>query len=209
MDANEVFNLPPGDVKTEANFVVWLHRTVLIVEPIQPSQSLLPGMVSSPKPFEHPFRTHLFSGPRLRNLRLQTESGGSSTMSQPRIFVCDDHAHITRAVSLWLRKVGFLVETFDDGQETWDALQTEKPSLLISDCQMPNMHGLELCRKIRSDFRFEDLPIILLTAKGYELDEQMLQRELQISAVVTKPFNPIELILMVQRFIGSTEESAT
>jgi CheY-like chemotaxis protein len=124
-----------------------------------------------------------------------------------RILVCDDEPHITRTISLRLRKAGFLVETAEHGQSAWEAIEREAPDLLISDCQMPLMDGLELCRRIRADYRTTDLPIVLLTAKGYELPIKALQRELQISAVVNKPFSPRGLLQLVQLLTG-VEEAA-
>ena len=127
-----------------------------------------------------------------------------SRMSR-RILVCDDEPHITRTISLRLRKAGFAVETAEHGLSAWEAIEREAPDLLISDCQMPLMDGLELCRRIRADYRTADLPIILLTAKGYELPIKALQRELQISAIVNKPFSPRGLLQLVQLLTGVEE----
>jgi CheY-like chemotaxis protein len=124
-----------------------------------------------------------------------------------RILVCDDEPHITRTIGLRLRKAGFQVELADNGQAAWDVIDHDAPDLLISDCQMPLMDGLELCRKIRGDFRVADLPIILLTAKAFELPIKALQRELQIAAVVNKPFSPRGLLQLVQ-LLTDVEEAA-
>ena len=125
---------------------------------------------------------------------------------QPRVLVCDHHDHITRVVSLWLRKAGYDVATFEDGLDAWDSLQIESPAALLCSAEMPYMDGQELCRKLRSDFRFRDLPVILMAERGNDLNETALRRELQISAVISKPLNPLELIFLVQRAVGSTEE---
>jgi DNA-binding response OmpR family regulator len=122
-----------------------------------------------------------------------------------RILVCDDEPHILRTISFRLRKGAFDVETVDSAAAAWDALEREIPDLLISDCQMPGTDGLELCRKIRDDFRYADLPIILLTAKGYELPTKVLQRDLLISAIVNKPFSPRNLLQLVRLLTGAEE----
>lgn len=126
-----------------------------------------------------------------------------------RILVCDDEPHITRIIEYRLRRAGYDVEAARDGQAGWEALQRNPPALLITDCQMPRMNGLELCRTIRSDDRFEKLPVILLTAKGYELSSQMLHRELHVAAVMSKPFSPRELTRLVRLFAsqGGADES--
>ena len=122
-----------------------------------------------------------------------------------RILVCDDESHITRTIELRLRKAGFDVELAEDGVAAWQAAQREAPDLLISDCQMPRMNGLELCRKMRNDFRFAHTPIILLTAKAYELPTRTLERELRVSAIVSKPFSPRDMLKLVQLLTNAEE----
>lgn len=93
-----------------------------------------------------------------------------------------------------LQKAGFVVETYPSGELALEAIRREAPSLIVTDCQMPGgMDGLQLCRLIREHAHFDSIPIIMLTSKGYELSERMLQRDLKISALVGKPFSPREL----------------
>lgn len=122
---------------------------------------------------------------------------------QPRILVCDDEPHITCTLALRLKKSGFTVDTAENGLVAWELIERSVPDLLISDCQMPVMDGLELCRRVRNDFRFAHLPIVLLTAKAYELPTKVLQRELDIAAVVSKPFSPRDMLQLVQVLTGN------
>ena len=120
-----------------------------------------------------------------------------------RIVACDDHAHITCTLDMALRKAGFAIETYPSGELALEAIRRETPALVITDCQMPGgMDGLQLCREIREDSRFNLVPIIMLTSKGYELSERLLQRDLQISALIGKPFSPRELTKLVQALVG-------
>jgi len=119
-----------------------------------------------------------------------------------RIVCCDDEAHITRAVSMKLSKAGFDVETHGDGQAGFEAIQREKPALLITDLQMPRLDGLQLCQKLQADESFRDIPILLLTAKGFELEESRIQAEYGVFQVVVKPFSPRELLRTVQETLG-------
>ena len=121
-----------------------------------------------------------------------------------RILVCDDEPHIVLAVSLKFRKAGFEVSTASDGQAAWETVQREHPQAIISDLQMPKMDGLDLVRKMRSEPGFENIPVILLPAKGFELDEAELIEELGIHAVVCKPFSPRDLLARVQSLLGVT-----
>jgi len=121
-----------------------------------------------------------------------------------RIHVCDDEPHIVLAVSLKFRKAGFEVSSASDGQAAWETIRLEHPQAVISDLQMPKMDGLDLVRRMRSESGFENIPVILLTAKGFELDEAELIEELGISAVVCKPFSPRDLLARVQSLLGVT-----
>ena len=124
------------------------------------------------------------------------------TQATPRILMCDDESHILRAASMKLTKAGLIVETATDGQLGWEAIQAELPSMLITDYQMPRLNGLELCRRLRAEPATRDLPIVLLTAKGYEFDWDTLARELWLTRVLVKPFSPRELLQLVQETLG-------
>jgi DNA-binding response OmpR family regulator len=121
-----------------------------------------------------------------------------------RIVVCDDEVHITRAISMKLSKAGFEVEAVPDGQAAWETICRETPALLITDYQMPRMNGLELVRRVRETAATRDLPVFLLTAKGYELDENQMKQELGVAEMIFKPFSPRELLRCVEQQLGVT-----
>ena len=87
-----------------------------------------------------------------------------------KILVADDESHILHVVSLKLRNAGFRVLTASDGQEALDIALAERPDLLITDYHMPQLSGLELCRKLRQEPATAKLPAIMLTARGYHLE---------------------------------------
>jgi len=111
-----------------------------------------------------------------------------------RIILCDDEIHILRAMEFKLKKAGYEVEITNDGEEAWDAIQKRKPDLLITDCQMPRLTGLELIGRLRDNPRTADIPVFMLTAKGYELSHELLFGQLRVLRVVAKPFSPRELL---------------
>jgi DNA-binding response OmpR family regulator len=115
-----------------------------------------------------------------------------------RILICDDEPHIALAVSMKFRNAGFEVLSARNGQEAWELILKSPPHLLITDCTMPRMDGLELCRRIRMLPGVHDMPIYLLTARGLELDPFVVNEELRVSKVILKPFSPRELFLSVQ-----------
>ena len=125
-----------------------------------------------------------------------------------RILTCDDESYITRAVSMKLQKAGFEVETCGDGQAAWEVIERELPCLLITDYQMPRLDGIELCRRVRSHAATENLPIIMLTAKGYEMNAGDLVREHRLAGVVHKQFSPRELLQLVHDTVGAARPAA-
>jgi DNA-binding response OmpR family regulator len=119
-----------------------------------------------------------------------------------RVVVCDDEPHITRAISMKLAKAGFEVETAADGEAGWEAISRALPALVITDYQMPRLNGLELYRRLRGTPGAENLPIILLTAKGFELADDDQLQDLAFAHVLVKPFSPRELLKTVQETLG-------
>ena len=126
------------------------------------------------------------------------------------ILVADDEVHIVRAVSLKLSNAGYEVMTASDGQEALDAVADTVPDLIITDCQMPNVNGFELCRRLAESEATRSIPVMMLTAKGFEFDEEEAKRELGIHAVISKPFSPRELLAMVDATLhhGCVNEAA-
>ena len=117
------------------------------------------------------------------------------------IHVCDDEPHIVLAVSLKFTKSGFRVTSDNNGQSAWESILRDPPQLLITDLQMPRMDGLELIKRMRSHENLKDIPVILLTAKGYELDEDELRSEYRIQQVLPKPFSPRELVAIANSLL--------
>lgn len=122
-----------------------------------------------------------------------------------RVLICDDEPHIALAVSMKFRNAGFIVQTARDGLDGWLAVRGDPPDLLISDCTMPRMDGLELCRRIRMTPELQDLPIFLLTARGLELDPYVVREQFGIMKIILKPFSPRDLLRDVQTALGLAE----
>jgi two-component system, OmpR family, alkaline phosphatase synthesis response regulator PhoP len=123
-----------------------------------------------------------------------------------RIILCDDEIHILRAAEFKLKRAGYDVELSNDGEEGWEAIQRQIPDILITDCQMPRLSGIELVRRMRNDPKTADIPVFMLTAKGYELSPQLIHDELRIIRIISKPFSPRELLQYVDSLL--TKETA-
>lgn len=122
-------------------------------------------------------------------------AGASREAGRQTIAVVDDETHLCETVSYSLRKEGFQVLTFADGQEAWESFQETLPDLVVLDILMPRLDGLELCRRLRSCS--ERLPIIFLTSRDDEFD-RVLGLELGADDYLCKPFSMRELVARVR-----------
>ena len=113
------------------------------------------------------------------------------------ILVVDDEAHIVRVVAFKLRSAGFEVIEAFDGEEAWDRLHETHVDLVLTDRQMPILDGIELARRIASDPRTTDLPVIMLTARGFKLTPSELS-DAGIVEMIDKPFSPRGLVERIQ-----------
>lgn len=106
-----------------------------------------------------------------------------------KILVVDDEALLVKGIRFNLQNEGYEVITASDGLEALQAVQEQKPDLVVLDVMMPNMDGLTACQKIRE---FSNIPIILLTAKADDMDK-LIGFDHGADDYLTKPFNILEL----------------
>lgn len=118
-----------------------------------------------------------------------------------RILVVDDESHILHVLSLKLRNSGFIVDTAVDGEDALHQLASTQPDLVITDLQMPYVNGVELCRSLLSDPATADIPVIILTARGYALGSEAATLS-NVQKVVSKPFSPRTILEQVRRVLG-------
>ncbi len=123
-------------------------------------------------------------------------------MDPKTILVADDETHILNVVSLKLRNAGFRVICARDGQEALELAQQEMPDLLITDHNMPRMTGLELCQQLRADARFAKMPAIMLSARGFQLEDSDTAAS-GIVRMISKPFSPRELLSAVDGVLAA------
>jgi len=114
-----------------------------------------------------------------------------------KILVVDDETYIVELVKFNLEKEGFQVVVAYDGQNALDMVERESPDLIILDIMLPNMDGFEVCQELKKDSRFKLIPIIMLTARGEEIDT-VLGLELGADDYIKKPFSPRELLARVK-----------
>jgi len=124
-----------------------------------------------------------------------------------RVLLCDDEIHILRAAEFKLKRAGCDVRTAGDGEEGWEVILGWLPDIVITDCQMPRLDGLGLVRRIREEPATRDLPILMLTAKGFELSPEELLANWNVAALIAKPFSPRELLETVKRVLTEPQPS--
>jgi DNA-binding response OmpR family regulator len=124
------------------------------------------------------------------------------------IAVIDDEPDILELVSIHLRKSGFRVKEFLDADGFYRSLHTELPDLIVLDLMLPDTDGFEVCKHLKRQNDYSQIPIIMLTARAEET-EKVLGLELGADDYVTKPFSPRELVARVKAVLrrkGKPEE---
>ena len=122
------------------------------------------------------------------------------------IYIVEDEPDIRETLAYNLSQEGFKVSEFSDAESCLNKIQKKKPDLLLLDLMLPGMSGLDLCKEIRADINLKNLAIIMLTAKGEEVD-RIIGFELGADDYVTKPFSVRELILRVKVILKKQTES--
>jgi two-component system alkaline phosphatase synthesis response regulator PhoP len=121
-----------------------------------------------------------------------------------KILVVDDEAVLVETIAYNLEQAGYAVVTAADGVSALEAAQREKPDLIILDLMLPEMDGLEVCRQLRRESNTSTTPIMMLTAKGEEIDK-VVGLEVGADDYVTKPFGRRELLARVRALLRRTD----
>ena len=117
-----------------------------------------------------------------------------------RILIVDDEPNIVLALELLMKKQGFEVHTVDDGEKALHAVRELRPDLVLLDIMMPKMDGYEVCQRIRSDASLKSVRIVMLTAKGRDVEKEKGQA-LGVDAYITKPFSTREVVAKVKELL--------
>src|SRR5919108_4958542 len=120
------------------------------------------------------------------------------------VLVADDEKNIVQLARMYLQAEGFTVETAANGREALDKVRQAKPDLLVLDLMMPELDGWEVTRRLRKE---SDIPIIMLTARGEDVDK-IVGLELGADDYLTKPFNVRELVARVKAVLRRTQKAA-
>jgi DNA-binding response OmpR family regulator len=122
----------------------------------------------------------------------------------PKILIVDDEPHIRLLLGRILEDLedeGVELLTANNGGEALRIIKTELPQLVFLDVMMPEMNGIEVCQVVKHELGLENAHIVMLTAKGQELDKQK-GREAGADSYVTKPFDPDEMLAKAKEILG-------
>jgi DNA-binding response OmpR family regulator len=115
----------------------------------------------------------------------------------PTILVVEDESSIASFVALYLKNAGYTVKTASNGAQALELADAENPALIVLDLMLPDIDGIEVCKRIRQD---SDVPILMLTARDEDVDK-IIGLEVGADDYLTKPFNPRELVARIRSIL--------
>jgi len=123
---------------------------------------------------------------------------------QPRakVLVVDDEADLVRILQFGLQGIGYEVETASDGQEALKKAREQKPDIILLDLMLPKLDGYKVCRLLKFDERYKNIPIIILSARTQEGD-QLLAMEMGANRFITKPYDFQEVLGHIEALLKS------
>jgi two-component system, OmpR family, alkaline phosphatase synthesis response regulator PhoP len=113
------------------------------------------------------------------------------------VLVVEDESSIASFVALYLKNAGYAVRTVGNGSDALTQVAADLPSLVVLDLMLPDIDGIEVCRRIRKS---SDVPILMLTARDEDVDK-IIGLEVGADDYLTKPFNPRELVARVKSIL--------
>ena len=120
------------------------------------------------------------------------------------VLVVEDETSIASFVALYLKNAGYAIRAVGTGQEALDSLARERPDLIVLDLMLPDLDGIEVCKRVRQT---SDVPILMLTARDEDVDK-IIGLEVGADDYLTKPFNPRELVARVRAILRRSGDGA-
>ncbi len=118
-----------------------------------------------------------------------------------RILVVDDDSKIVDVIKRRLEQSNYEVITAYDGEEGLDKVQKGKPDLIILDIMLPKVDGYTVCRRLKSDRKYKNVPVIMLTARVLDYDEET-GRKAGADSYITKPFDAPVLLAVIEELLS-------
>ena len=126
-------------------------------------------------------------------------------MKKGKVLVVDDEVNITQILEFSIGAEGFDVMTAQNGEEAIEKARREQPDLIILDIMMPKIDGYEACRILKANPLTKNIPVVLLTAKGRDIDKR-LGMEVGATDYIVKPFSPNKLIERINQLLSCSKK---
>ncbi len=123
------------------------------------------------------------------------------------ILVVDDEPNIVMSLEFLIKQAGYEVRVARDGEAALQAMEEQLPDLVLLDVMMPKRDGFDVCETIRANPAWKDIPIIMLTAKGRDVEREK-GLALGADAYITKPFSTREAMERIKQFLSKDETGA-
>lgn len=123
--------------------------------------------------------------------------------TEKHILIVEDNSVLSDVMRFNLERSGFKVTVAANGQQGLQQLQNQRFDLMITDFQMPGINGAGLCQGVREELNIHDMPILMCSAKGLELDAEELRRKWQVSQLLFKPFSMREIVSYAKTLTAS------
>lgn len=126
-------------------------------------------------------------------------------MNKKRILIVDDERDIVETIQFMLESEGFECLLAYDGEDALLKARTENPDLILLDIMLPKINGYQVCRLLKFDEKYKDIPIIMLTAKAQDADK-LMGKETGADEYVCKPFVMDDLVRMIREHLKMTND---
>lgn len=123
-------------------------------------------------------------------------------MNKKKVMIVDDEAHIVELVKVVLEDTSYEILEAYDGEEAMAKIISEKPDLILLDIMLPRMDGYEVCKRLKADEATKSIPVVMLTAKGQEVDK-VKGYQSGADSYMTKPFSPLRLLTELEEKLSS------
>lgn len=120
-------------------------------------------------------------------------------MYSKKILIVDDEKDIVETIKFMLETEGFECITAYDGEEALSKAKEENPDLIILDVMMPKINGYKICRLLKFDDKYKDIPVIMVTARS-QMEDKAIGKETGANEYITKPFDIMHLVERVKSY---------
>jgi len=127
--------------------------------------------------------------------------------NKKKVLIVDDEPGVRQLVNRILSKSYAVIEA-QDGAEAVDVTRSQKPDIILMDMMMPKVDGLTACYVIKKDEATKEIPVVMITAVGYDLNKRLSQDIMGADGYITKPFTPQDLEGAIEKFFSANSKKA-